>query len=66
MPAELLHELGERLEPGGAIAAVLVDHVWRRTLEDAVSRTGGRPLVTEYVDVTKLAELMPQLLAARP
>jgi hypothetical protein len=66
LPAELLRELGQRLEPGGAIAAVLVDHVWRRTLEDAVSRGGGLPLVAEYVDVTKLAELMPTLLAARP
>lgn len=65
VPAEVLLELGGRLEPGGALAAVLVDHVWRRALEDAVGRSGGEPIVAEYVDVAKLAELMPRWLAAR-
>ena len=65
IPPDMLRELGASLEPGGAIAAVLVDHAWRRALEDAVGRTKGTPLVSEFVDVTRLAELGPELLAAR-
>ena len=37
-----LRRLGEALEPGAAVAAVLVEHVWVRALDDAVSRTGGQ------------------------
>ncbi len=65
MPPELLKEVGASLEPGCAIAAVLVDHAWRRALEDAVGRSNGVPLVSEFVDVTKLSELAPALLSAR-
>jgi hypothetical protein len=39
-----LHRPGEALEPGAAVAAVLVEHLWARTLDEAVSRTGGKPL----------------------
>ena len=55
--AQLLRDLGTTLEPGTALAAVLVEHVWARALGDAVSRLGGRPLVSEFVDATKLSEL---------
>ena len=65
IPPDLLRDLGGTLEPGDALAAVLVDHVWRRTLEDAVDRSNGTPLVSEFVDVGKLAELAPEFLAAR-
>jgi hypothetical protein len=43
---------------------VLVEHLWARSLEDAVSRTGGTPLASEFVHVGTLAELAPDLLAA--
>ena len=36
-----LRQPGEALEPGAAVAAVLVEHVWVRALDDAVSRTGA-------------------------
>jgi hypothetical protein len=62
--AETLRELGKALEPGGAIVALLVEHQWVRALEDAVSRTGGTALTSEFVDDTALAELAPQLLSA--
>lgn len=62
--AETLQDLGKALEPGAAMAAVLVYHEWARTLEDAVSRTGGTPLASEFVDATALAELTSDLLAA--
>jgi hypothetical protein len=55
-----VEQLAGTLEPGSAIAAVLVEHVWAEALEDAVSRTGGTPLASDFVDATALA---PELLA---
>jgi hypothetical protein len=60
--AQVLRDLGGTLEPGSALAAVLVEHVWSRTLEDAVSRLGGTALVSEFVDAAKLSELREALL----
>jgi hypothetical protein len=60
---EALRRLGEALEPGAAVAAVLVEHVWVRALDDAVSRTGGKPLASELVDPTAFAERTAELLA---
>ena len=63
-PTGTLRRLGEALEPGAALAAVLVEHVWVRALDDAVSHTGGTPLVSELVDAASLADLSPDLIAA--
>jgi len=60
--ARLLRDLGERLEPGAAVVAVLVEHVWIRALEDAVSRVGGQALSTDFVEAATLPELAPDLL----
>jgi hypothetical protein len=49
VPGSTLRRLGERLEPGGSVAGVLIRHVWRATLEDAVARTGGTPVVSQFV-----------------
>jgi hypothetical protein len=62
--AETLRELGNALEPGAAMVAVLVEHEWARALEDAVSRTGGAALVNEFVDATALEEVAPKLRTA--
>ena len=62
--AAMVRELGAGLEPGGALAAVLVDHVWSTALEDAVARTGGTQLASDFVDAAVLAELGAELLAA--
>jgi hypothetical protein len=62
--AAMVRELGAGLEPGGALAAVLVDHVWSTVLEDAVARTGGTQLASDFVDAAVLAELGAELLAA--
>ena len=64
---DALRRLGEALEPGAAVAAVLVEHVWVQALDDAVSRTGGRPLASELVDAAALGELSadPITVAAR-
>ena len=58
---ELLRGLGKSLVPGSALAVVLVEHVWARAVEDAVSRVGGRALASEFVDATTLSELAPEL-----
>jgi hypothetical protein len=57
IPAELLQALAGGLDPGAAVAAVLVDHEWARALEDAVARTGGAHVVSDFVEATKLHEL---------
>ncbi len=61
---EVVRALGATLEPGCALAAVLVDHVWRGALEDAAARTGGTLLASDFVDATALGELGDELLAA--
>ena len=61
---DVVRELGAALEPGAALAAVLVDHVWSGALEDAVARTGGTPLANDFVDATALGQLGAELLAA--
>lgn len=64
VPAEAIRELGSELEPGAAMVAVLVEHVWAQALADAVSRTGGTALVSDFVDATALKDLAPLLVAA--
>jgi hypothetical protein len=61
---ELLEELGRVLEPGAALAAVLVEHVWAAALDDAVARTGGTLLTSAFVRSTTFADLGPELLGA--
>jgi hypothetical protein len=61
--SDALRRLGDALEPGAAVAAVLVEHVWVQALDDAVSRTGGRPLASELVDAAALGELSADLIA---
>ena len=59
-----LQRLGETLEPGAAVAAVLVEHVWARALDDAVARIGGKPLASDLVDAADLGELGADVIAA--
>ena len=62
---EAVRDLGGTLQPGTALAAVLVEHSWSRALDDAVSRVGGRPLASDYVDASTLSELGAHLLRGR-
>jgi hypothetical protein len=62
--AQVVRQLAEGLEPGAAIAALLVEHRWARALDDAVSRTGGSPLASDFVEAATLADLSQALLAA--
>ena len=64
LPEKALRELGEALPPGECVVALLLEHDWAHTLNDAVSRTGGKTLGGGFVEATALAELAPELLAA--
>jgi hypothetical protein len=59
-----LERLGGVLEPGTAVAAVLLDHRWAKALADAVERTGGEPALLDFVDAERLADMVPQLVAS--
>jgi hypothetical protein len=55
--AAAVRNIDAELEKGEAVAAVLIEHVRATALEDAVARTGGTPVASEFVDATSLAEL---------
>jgi hypothetical protein len=55
--AAQIRELADALAPGAALVAVLVDHVWTRTLDDAIERTGGVALLSRFVDAVALADV---------
>jgi hypothetical protein len=60
----MVRELAENLEPGNALAAVLVEHKWALTLGEAIGRMGGTEMLNELVDAAELAELHSHLAAA--
>ena len=62
--AETVEKLAGLLEPGGAIAAVLVEHAWADALGQAVARLGGTETAAEFVEATTLGELAERLVAA--
>jgi hypothetical protein len=61
--ADNVRALADALEPGHALAAVLVEHVWASSLEDAVARTGGELLADRMVDASQLGHMTRELLA---
>ena len=66
VPADVVRSLGDSLQPGCALLALLVDGPEPQDLQDAVGRTGGRTLSAGPVESSSLAELTPELLAAKP
>jgi hypothetical protein len=50
-----VRELGDELAPGGAVAAVFVEHRWLADLSDATERTGGVAVSSGFVDAEALA-----------
>ena len=53
----VVRSLEATLEPGGAVAAVLVEHTWAVVLGEAISRLGGTQTAGEFVDATQVAEV---------
>jgi hypothetical protein len=64
LPADVVRELTDALEPGTAVAAVLLDHVWAAALQDAVAATGGAPVAETRVDADTLADVADDLVRA--
>ncbi len=50
----LVRAVADNLEPGEAMAAVLVEHTWAQHLGEGVSRMGGTPMHNEFVEVEGL------------
>ncbi len=46
----VVRSLAEKLEPGEAIASMLVEHSWAVMLGETVGRLGGTELVSEFVE----------------
>lgn len=63
--AEALRELAATVEPGEAVAAILVEHPWVAALEDAVARSGGHRAFREPAAGEDLPDLAARALAAR-
>ena len=61
---DLVRRIAASLQPGCAIAAILVEHAWAAALEDAVTRSGGAPLLDARVEEPALAEHAETLLAS--
>jgi hypothetical protein len=55
--------VSETLEPGEAVAAMLVEHTWASTLADAIDRMGGSQVKSEFV-AAHHDELPSMLVAA--
>lgn len=59
--AAAVRTVAGELDKGEAMAVLLIEHVWANALEDAVARTGGTPVASEFVEATALAELSAEL-----
>jgi hypothetical protein len=64
LPGATVRDLGAALQPGAAVAAVLVEHIWAGALYDAAERSGGTAVMNDLVHATSLADATPALLAA--
>ena len=50
-----VRELSNELPPGGAVAAIFVEHRWLADLAEAAERVGGAPVSTDFVDPEAVA-----------
>jgi hypothetical protein len=48
--------LADGLEPGEAVAAVLVEHIWEQTLGDAIERIGGSEHDNKFVEAESIGD----------
>jgi hypothetical protein len=59
--AEVVQRLAAKVEPGGAIAALLVEHAWAQALEEAVGRLGGAEVGGAFVESARLSDAAASL-----
>jgi hypothetical protein len=62
--ADVIRELAEAVQPGAAMAAILVEHPWVAALDEAVERSGGRRVLHEATAAGSLPDLAVQALSA--
>ena len=62
--AEIVRRLGSAIAPGGALAAVLVEHVWADALDEAVGRLGGTQVTNAFVEADRLSDVTEQIDSA--
>jgi hypothetical protein len=60
----IVRELASSLEPGAAVAGVLVEHAWAGVLAHAVARLGGSQLTNELLETSASEEPWARLLRA--
>src|SRR5689334_4657829 len=60
----IVRELASSLEPGAAVAGVLVEHAWAGVLAEAVARLGGSQLTNEMLETSASGEPWVRLLRA--
>ena len=58
---ELVRALAPQLEPGHAVAGVVVEHAWAGVLADTVARVGGKQLTSELHEATQTGEVWQRL-----
>jgi hypothetical protein len=64
LDGETVQSVADKLAPGAAIAAVLIEHTWAEALTDAVDRIGGTEIASEFADVDGVSAFTARLLEA--
>src|SRR4051794_36783376 len=64
LPPDVVRDITDTLQPGTAVAAVLLEHVWATALYDAVAATNGAPVDEARVDADTLADVAADLVRA--
>jgi hypothetical protein len=59
--AGLAQSLAAQLEPGGAVAAILVEHAWEQLLAEAIARLGGAQALNDQVDASEVIDVADRL-----
>jgi hypothetical protein len=62
--ADFVELLAQRVEPGAAVAAVLVEHAWAKILGEAVARLEGAEAAAAFVEAERLSDVAEPVLAA--
>ena len=64
LAGEDVRALAESLTPGAGLVAVLLEHAWTRTLDDAIERKGGVAVARRFVGADALADVAGDVRSA--